>query len=168
VIPVFKKQIADGGPITVTDANITRYFMTIPEAVLLVLQAGALSTGGEIFLLEMGKPMRIVDLARQMIRLSGLSEEAIPIKIVGLRPGEKLEEELAFPYERLGPTAFPKLYVLQGGAPALPDLDARIDRLKDLGIAMDFDGIVEVLRRVVPEYAPNRPDAGHIARASNS
>jgi FlaA1/EpsC-like NDP-sugar epimerase len=168
VIPVFKKQIAEGGPITVTDENITRYFMTIPEAVLLVLQAGALSAGGEIFLLEMGKPMRIVDLARQMIRLSGLREEAIPIKIVGLRPGEKLEEELAFPFERLGHTAFPKLYVLQGGAPPLADLDAQIDRLKNLGIAMDFDAIVDVLKTVVPEYVPNRPVTHHVAQASNS
>lgn len=156
VIPVFKKQIAEGGPVTVTHENITRYFMTIPEAVLLVLQAGALSSGGEIFLLEMGKPMRIVDLARQMIRLSGLSEEAIPIKVVGLRPGEKMTEELAFPYEQLGPTAFPKLYVLTGGAPPLPDLEARVDRLKELGISMDFDGIIEVLQSVVPEYEPSR------------
>jgi FlaA1/EpsC-like NDP-sugar epimerase len=167
VIPVFKKQIAEGGPITITDENITRYFMTIPEAVLLVLQAGALSRGGEIFLLEMGKPMRIIDLARQMIRLSGLREESIPIKIVGLRPGEKMTEELAFPYERLTPTAFPKLNVLHGGAPPLPDLETRVDHLKELGISMDFDGIIRALQEVVPEYEPSR-HVSEVARASAS
>jgi FlaA1/EpsC-like NDP-sugar epimerase len=165
VIPAFKKQIADGGPITVTHPNITRYFMTIPEAVLLVLQAGALSTGGEIFLLEMGKPMRIVDLAHQMIRLSGLPENSIPIKFVGLRPGEKMDEELAFAFERLGPTAFPKLYVLQGSAQRVVDLDLQIDKLKELGISMDFDAIIERLQRLVPEYVPNRAFADEVAQA---
>jgi FlaA1/EpsC-like NDP-sugar epimerase len=166
VIPMFKRQIAEGGPITVTDENITRYFMTIPEAVLLVLQAGALASGGEIFLLEMGKPMRIIDLARQMIRLSGLREESVPIKIVGLRPGEKMTEELAFPYERLAGTAFPKLYVLQGGAPPHPDLEAAVDRLKELGITMDFDGIIETLQALVPEYNPSRPVRAAVAQAT--
>jgi len=168
VIPVFKKQIAEGGPITITDENITRYFMTIPEAVLLVLQAGALSTGGEIFLLEMGKPMRIIDLARQMIRLSGLSEESIPIKIVGLRPGEKMTEELAFPFERQSATAFPKLYVLKGGAQPVLDLEARVDRLKELGISMDFEGIIEILQTLVPEYEPSRHVTGQIAQAAKA
>ena len=168
VIPVFKKQISEGGPITVTHENITRYFMTIPEAVLLVLQAGALSTGGEIFLLDMGQPMKIVDLAKQMIRLSGLREESIPIKIVGLRPGEKMTEELAFPFEKLMPTAFPKLNVLQGGAAPVPDLEARIDRLRDLSIAMDFDGIIDVLQSVVPEYEPSRHVTGQLAQAGRA
>jgi FlaA1/EpsC-like NDP-sugar epimerase len=168
VIPVFKKQIAEGGPITITDENITRYFMTIPEAVLLVLQAGALATGGEIFLLEMGKPMRIIDLARQMIRLSGLSEESIPIKIVGLRPGEKMTEELAFPFERQSATAFPKLYVLNGGAQPILDLEARVDRLKELGISMDFEGIIEILQSLVPEYEPSRHVTGQIAQTAKA
>ena len=83
VIPLFKKQIADGGPITITDPDMSRYFMTIPEAVLLVLQAGAIR-GGDIFLLDMGRPIRLLDLARQMIRLSGLREDDMPIKFVGL------------------------------------------------------------------------------------
>ena len=114
VIPLFKKQIADGGPITITDPNITRYFMTIPEAVLLVLQAGSLSRAGEIFLLDMGQPIRLLDLARQMVKLSGLRDEAIPVQFIGLRPGEKLEEELSYPYETLLPTDQAKVSRLDG------------------------------------------------------
>jgi FlaA1/EpsC-like NDP-sugar epimerase len=152
VIPLFKKQIGDGGPITITDPAVSRYFMTIPEAVLLVLQAGALSRGGEIFLLEMGRPIRLLDLARQMIKLSGLRDEDIPISFVGLRPGEKLEEELSFPYETIVPTSQPKLYRLESPQVAPWDLDEKIQQLRMLGIMMDFDGIRRTLPKVVPEY----------------
>jgi FlaA1/EpsC-like NDP-sugar epimerase len=154
VIPLFKKQIAEGGPITITDPGISRYFMTIPEAVLLVLQAGALARGGEIFLLEMGQPIRLLDLARQMVKLSGLREEAISIKFVGLRPGEKLEEELRFAYETIERTDQSKLYRLQSPSVAPWDLQAKIQLLKKLGIKMDFEGIQRTLQEVVPEYRP--------------
>ena len=157
VIPLFKKQIADGGPITITDPNITRYFMTIPEAVLLVLQAGSLSRAGEIFLLDMGQPIRLLDLARQMVKLSGLSEDAIPVQFVGLRPGEKLEEELSYPYETLLPTDQAKLSRLDGPSRVPADLTTKVQELKMLGISMDFDEIQRTLQEVVPEYRPMMP-----------
>ena len=154
VIPLFKKQIEDGGPITITDPQVSRYFMTIPEAVLLVLQAGALSRGGEMFLLEMGAPIRLLDLARQMVKLSGLREEDIPITFTGLRPGEKLDEELSFAYETVEATTQPKLYRLKSPHVAPWDLDEKIQQLKMLGIMMDFEGIRRTLPKVVPEYQP--------------
>ena len=157
VIPLFKKQIADGGPITITDPNITRYFMTIPEAVLLVLQAGSLSRAGEIFLLDMGQPIRLLDLARQMVKLSGLRDEAIPVQFIGLRPGEKLEEELSYPYETLLPTDQAKLSRLDGPSKVPADLTMKVQRLKTLGISMDFDEIQRTLMEVVPEYQPMTP-----------
>jgi FlaA1/EpsC-like NDP-sugar epimerase len=154
VIPYFKNQIANGNPITVTHPRITRYFMTIPEAVLLVLQAGSVANGGEIFLLEMGKPISIVDLARQMIRLSGLSEEKIPIKYIGLRPGEKLHEELVFAYEQVEPTPIPKLYRVTGRPPEATNLFWAIESLQHAASQMDFNGIQEILKSIVPEYEP--------------
>jgi len=110
VIPTFVRQIREGGPVTVTDERMTRYFMSIPEAVQLVLQAGALAEGGEIFMLDMGEPVRIVDLAKQMIQLSG---RQIPVEITGMRPGEKLVEELRAPDEPASPTAHPSILALR-------------------------------------------------------
>jgi FlaA1/EpsC-like NDP-sugar epimerase len=159
VIPLFKKQIADGGPITITHPDITRYFMTIPEAVLLVLQAGALSTGGEIFVLEMGEQIRIADLARQMVRLSGLPEDSIEIKYVGLRPGEKLYEELSFPYETLQRTELVKLYRTDPRPIRRAALEAEVAGLKKMAIDMDFEAIRQALKVLVPEYEPQESSA---------
>ena len=154
VIPLFKQQIAKRGPITITDPEVSRYFMTIPEAVLLVLQAGAVSRGGEMFLLEMGRPIKLLDLARQMVKLSGLREEEVPVVITGLRPGEKLEEELSFAYETIEQTGQPKLFRLASPSRVPRDLDEKIQTLKTLGIRMEFDEIKRILLEIVPEYTP--------------
>ncbi|MCZ6674435.1 MAG: nucleoside-diphosphate sugar epimerase/dehydratase [Verrucomicrobia bacterium] len=112
VVEVFRTQIQQGGPLIITDRNATRFFMTIPEAVQLVIRAATLGSKGEIYVLDMGKPVRILDLAQDMINLSGLSDKAIEIHYTGLRPGEKLQEELFYPYEEATPTVFPKIVSL--------------------------------------------------------
>lgn len=111
VIPLFKEQIAKGGPVTVTDFRMTRYFMTIPEASRLVIQSGALAKGGEIFILDMDKPIKIVDLAKNMVRLSGYSEDEIDIIETGIRPGEKLYEEVLLDKERNEQQVYDKIFV---------------------------------------------------------
>jgi len=110
VVPIFRRQIAMGGPVTVTDERMTRYFMTIPEAVQLVIRSGSLGDGGELYVLEMGEPVSILQLARDMIELSGLRPDRdIAIEVVGRRPGEKLHEDLFNPYERPQPTPAQKI-----------------------------------------------------------
>jgi len=154
VVPTFLRQIRDGGPITITHPEMRRYFMTIPESVQLVLQAGAIGRGGEVFVLDMGEPLKIVDLATDLIRLSGLEVGDIEIKFTGTRPGEKLYEELFFNSENAAPTTHPK--VLRAKNSALPlGLDVAVDRL--IGEAQTGAGD-EALRthllRLVPDFAP--------------
>ncbi|QDU87403.1 UDP-N-acetyl-alpha-D-glucosamine C6 dehydratase [Pirellulimonas nuda] len=150
VVPIFRQQIAAGGPITITHPDIVRYFMMIPEAAQLVIQAGALGAGGEIFVLDMGEPVRIVDLARDMIHLSGLREgEDIEIEVVGLRPGEKLYEELYGDEETHAPTSHPKIMAAASAAVSLLKVTRDINRLEALANA-PADVVRAALGEVVP------------------
>jgi FlaA1/EpsC-like NDP-sugar epimerase len=153
VIPHFQKQIELGGPITVTHRDIKRYFMTIPEAAGLVIQAGKMGSGGEILVLDMGEPVKIWDLATNMIRLAGLEPgRDIELLDVGLRPGEKLDEELLFEHEVCQRTAHPKIMCVQGKGAGTIELLAGVEKLTDLAIRMDFSGIRKGLRELVPEF----------------
>jgi FlaA1/EpsC-like NDP-sugar epimerase len=153
VIPRFHEQIARGGPVTVTHPEITRYFMSIPEAAQLVLQAGLMGKGGEIFVLDMGEPVRIVDLARDMIRLSGFTEDDIRIEFTGLRPGEKLYEELLADNEHTLPTPHPKLRISRAHVAEAGWLQELLDFIS-AHPALDDAGVQRALTRWVPEYAP--------------
>jgi len=154
VIPRFREQIARGGPLTVTHPEVTRYFMSIPEAAQLVLQAGLMGNGGEIFVLEMGEPVRIVDLARDMIRLSGFSEEDIKIEITGLRPGEKLYEELLSDRERTLPTPHPKLRIAKAEAALGEEWLAGVEAWLSQEHCPRDDAVRQELARRVPDYRP--------------
>ncbi|MDF2095826.1 polysaccharide biosynthesis protein [Aquibaculum arenosum] len=152
VVPLFRRQIESGGPVTVTHPDITRYFMTIPEAVSLILQAAAMGEGGEIFVLDMGEPVRIADLARQMIQLSGLLPgEDIGIAYTGLRPGEKLTEELFHPQEALAPTAHPKIMRARARDAAWDSLQQQLERLHALCQAGDASELRAALCEIMPE-----------------
>jgi FlaA1/EpsC-like NDP-sugar epimerase len=155
VVPLFKKQIEKGGPVTVTHPDITRYFMTVPEACQLILQSGAMGQGGEIFLLDMGTPIRINDMARDLIRLSGFEPDVdIKIEYIGLRPGEKLYEELITEGEGIMPTAHKKIMVLRGTECNLQILNGRIKELAELANDQTAEAIKEKLKEILPEYRP--------------
>jgi len=158
VVPLFRRQIAQGGPITVTHPEVTRYFMTIPEAAQLVLQAGAMGEGGDVFVLDMGEPVKIMDLARRMVTLSGLSvrdadrpDGDIPISITGLRPGEKLYEELLIG-DNPEATSHPR--ILRAREALLPwqQLSAELDRLREATSAQDVAAMRAVLARCVQGF----------------
>ena len=154
VIPLFKKQIAEGGPVTVTDKNIIRYFMTIPEAVSLVLQASYYAKGGEIFVLDMGEPVRIDDMARNLIRLSGYEPDVdIPIVYTGLRPGEKLYEELLMDEEGLQSTENELIHI---GHPIEMDDEWFVEKLYELDMASreESEEIKKIVEEIVPTYHP--------------
>ncbi len=157
VVPIFKNQIAAGGPVTVTHPDITRYFMTIPEAVGLVLQSAMQGAGGEIFVLDMGKPVKIVDLARHLIELSGLEPgKEIAIEFTGLRPGEKLFEELNFDHESMSPTGHPKILRLRAEPRPYPEVQLTMSHLRKLIYQADAHQLKEALRSAVPEYRPQQ------------
>ncbi len=158
VIPLFQKQIERGGPVTVTHREVRRYFMTIPEAVALVIQAGAMAQSGEIFVLDMGDPVKIDELARKVIRLHGLEPERdIPVIYTGLRPGEKLDEELVGTKEHRQETLHPKIFKVMRADTTPADLDEIVARIIRESVEMDEAGIRESLKNLVPEYRPYMP-----------
>jgi len=182
VIPLFKEQIMKGGPVTVTDPRVIRYFMTIPEACQLVLQAGCLGCGGDIFVLDMGEPVRILDLAEELIRLSGLTPyEDIDIVFSGLRPGEKLFEELLVAGEGVLPTSHEKICVVAARKYDVAEVRAQTVTLLQRAATFDSGAVLEALKATVPEFTPRyhfngeppfpfkrlRPDVGEEAWNSN-
>jgi len=157
VIPIFQEQIAKGLPVTVTHPEVTRYFMSTAEAAQLILQAGAMGEGGEIFILDMGEPVKIADMARDLIRLHGLEPDRdIPVRFVGLRPGEKLYEELITEGEGIKPTRHEKIRVIRGRHTDCPTLNAQIDDLIACAETSDHAAIKAKLHEIVPEYTPSK------------
>ena len=157
VLPIFERQIAGGGPVTVTHPEATRYFMTIPEAAQLVLQTATMGHGGEIFVLDMGEPVRILDLARNLIRLSGLEvERDINIVFTGLRPGEKLFEQIVLEGENIKRTHHDKIRVLQGNTIGFEQVSMWLRELSALLDSKNVHGLITKLRQIVPEYSPSK------------
>jgi FlaA1/EpsC-like NDP-sugar epimerase len=154
VVPIFRRQIAQGGPVTVTDEKMSRYFMTIPEAVQLIIRSGDLAVGGQIFVLEMGDPVKIIDLARNMIRLAGLEPDVdIGIETVGRRPGEKIHEELFNPGERPQPTPAEK--IVSAVQPSMdPEwVETAFARIEELVYAGDAAGLAGAVAELASERA---------------
>lgn len=153
VVPLFKKQIEGGGPITITHPEIIRYFMTIPEACQLVLEAGGMGNGGEIYIFDMGKPVKIIDLARKMIQLAGYEpEKEIEIKVIGLRPGEKLYEELLNDTSKTLPTHHEKIMIAQEDEADYDQIISNIDQLITISTCKEEVDIVQYMKKIVPEF----------------
>jgi FlaA1/EpsC-like NDP-sugar epimerase len=156
VIPIFKKQIAAGGPVTVTHPDMRRFFMTIPEACQLVLQASAIGERGQICVLDMGEPVKIVDLARNLILLSGLKpDEDIKIEFTGMRPGEKLYEELSTLLEDTAPTAHEKIRIFVGNGMPEGDMLTWLECLREICETRNAGRLVVALKEIVPDYSPS-------------
>jgi FlaA1/EpsC-like NDP-sugar epimerase len=169
VVPLFRSQIERGGPVTVTHPEIERFFMTIPEACQLIMQAAAIGRGGEIFVLDMGEPVRISYLAEQMIRLSGkLPGEDIAIEYVGLRPGEKLFEELFYESEDLAATVHPKIRVARRGSPRSTEVLAGIEALRSAIDSLDDAAIRAALSTLLPGWQDGIGGSGDPARGSGT
>ncbi|WP_318617963.1 nucleoside-diphosphate sugar epimerase/dehydratase [Sporosarcina sp. YIM B06819] len=150
VVPLFKQQIAKGGPVTITDPEMTRYFMTIPEASRLVMQAGTLAAGGEVFVLDMGEPVKIVDLARNLIKLSGYSEDEIGIAYSGIRPGEKLYEELLNDNERQSEHVFPKIFIGKAEPISALEMEYVLEKLLDMSNGELKETLIGLANRRIP------------------
>ena len=155
VVPLFRKQIEAGGPITITHKDITRYFMTIPEACNLVLEAGAMGNGADIFIFDMGQPIKIYDMARKMIKLYGFSEDEIKIEETGLRPGEKLYEELLNNKENTLPTHHPKIMRAEVNTLTNLQICNYFDELSELIVEADEYSLVAKMKQIVPEFISN-------------
>lgn len=156
VIPLFKKQIERGGPVTVTHPDITRYFMTIPEACELVLEAATMGEGGEVFVFDMGESIKIINLAKKMITLSGMRvDRDIEIKFTGLRPGEKLYEELLSTDENTLPTHHPKILIAKVNVPSYSYMDIQMNLIQEILVAGDNNELVSKIKEVIPEYKSN-------------
>jgi len=156
VIPLFKKQIERGGPVTVTHPDITRYFMTIPEACELVLEAATMGEGGEVFIFDMGESVKIINLAKKMITLSGMRvDRDIEIKFTGLRPGEKLYEELLNTDENTLPTHHPKILIAKLNVPSYTYMDTQMNLIQDVLVLGDNNELVTKIKEVIPEYKSN-------------
>jgi FlaA1/EpsC-like NDP-sugar epimerase len=156
VVPILKKQIARGGPVTVTHAEMRRFFMTVPEACQLVLQAAVIGNGGQICVLDMGEPVKIVDLARSLILLSGLRPDIdIKIEFTGIRPGEKLYEELSTMLEDTLPTTHEKIRIFMGSGAPQGDMLTCLSQLQELCGTRDAGRLVVALKEIVPDYTPS-------------
>jgi FlaA1/EpsC-like NDP-sugar epimerase len=153
VIPVLQKQLRENRQLTITHPEVTRFFMTTHEAVSLVLQAFSIGKHGDTLVLDMGAPIRILDLAKTLIRLSGRCEQDVDIEFIGLRPGEKLFEELAYPTEKIRSTSSPKIKQIRGTPGLWLDLNWHLDRLRLAIAANDPVAIRQKMKEIVPEYA---------------